>query len=166
MNKKILVVIISGTPGTGKTTIARKIAAMHKLKYIAGESLIRKYALSEGYDPLRKCKIVNPNKFSKAMKQVISSLSKETKGVVFDSHLSHVLSSKVVDHCIITKCKLSVLKKRLVKRKYAQKKIRENLDAEIFDVCYMEALEKGHKVRIVDTTTAINPKVISSMISP
>ncbi len=37
------------------------------------------------------------------------------------------------------------------KRKYSKEKIRENLDCEIFDVCYNEALEKGHKVKIVYT---------------
>ena len=31
-------------------------------------------------------------------------------------------------------------------------KIRTNLDCEIFDVCLVEALDKGHKVKIIDTS--------------
>ena len=47
------------------------------------------------------------------------------------------------------------IKKRLVKRKYSKEKIRENLDAEILDVCLVEALENKHKVKVVDTTNGI-----------
>ena len=43
------------------------------------------------------------------------------------------------------------LKKRLEKRGYSKQKIRENMDAEIFDVCLNEAKEEGHKIKIVRT---------------
>ena len=66
--------------------------------------------------------------------------------------MSHYLPKKYVDLCIVTKCGLKKLKKRLEKRKYNKKKIRENLDCEIFDICLNEAMEKGHKVKIVDTS--------------
>ena len=58
---------------------------------------------------------------------------------------------KYVDKCIITKCDLKELEKRLQKRKYSKEKIRENLDAEIFDTCRVEALEAGHNVEVVNT---------------
>ena len=41
---------------------------------------------------------------------------------------------------------LGKIEKRLQKRKYSKKKIRENLDSEIFQVCLEEAKKKGHKV--------------------
>ena len=50
------------------------------------------------------------------------------------------------------------MKKRLELRKYNKNKIRENLNAEIFDLCHIEALENKHKVIVVDTT---NKTVIS-----
>jgi broad-specificity NMP kinase len=46
---------------------------------------------------------------------------------------------------------LKKLKKRLEKRNYSKSKIRENLDAEIFDVCLVEAKEKGHKIKVIET---------------
>ena len=51
----------------------------------------------------------------------------------------------------MTKTKLPALKKRLEARKYSEQKVRENLDAEIFDVCQQEALENGHKPIVVWT---------------
>jgi broad-specificity NMP kinase len=50
----------------------------------------------------------------------------------------------------VCKCELKKLKKRLEKRKYSQKKIRENVDSEIFDICLNEAVEKGHQIAIYD----------------
>ena len=71
---------------------------------------------------------------------------------MIDSHLSHYLPPKYVSLCIVTKCELKNLEKRLKKRGYVQTKIRENLDCEIFDICLNEAKENKHKIKIVDTT--------------
>jgi adenylate kinase len=65
------------------------------------------------------------------------------------------LPSKYVDLCYVTKCDLKTLKKRLEKRRYSKEKIRENLDAEILDVCLIEALENKHKVKVINTTKEI-----------
>jgi len=66
--------------------------------------------------------------------------------------------------CIVTKCDLKKLESRLKKRKYSQSKIRENLDAEIFDVCLNEAKENGHKIMVVDTTKRVDIKNITDKI--
>jgi len=74
------------------------------------------------------------------------------KGMIIDSHLSHYLPKKYVDLCIITKCSdLKKLEKRLKKRKYSKVKVEENIECEIFDICLNEALERRHKVKIIDT---------------
>jgi len=36
-----------------------------------------------------------------------------------------------------------------------KRKIRENLDAEIFDVCLNEAKEKGYRIKIINTTKGL-----------
>lgn len=85
---------------------------------------------------------------------------KSIKGIIIDSHLSHYLARRYVDLCIVTKCELKELQKRLKKKGYSKNKIRENLDCEIFDICLNEAREKGHKVIIIDTTKRVNTKEI------
>ena len=72
--------------------------------------------------------------------------------MILDSHLSHYLDKKYADLCVVVKCDIAILKKRLEKRGYNKKKIRENLDAEIFYVCLVEAIELGHRVVVVDTS--------------
>lgn len=148
-----MIIIVSGTPGTGKTTVAKAIAQKKNLKYLDVHQLIEKHHLSEGYDRIRKCKIVDIKRLVKfLLKEIEISKKEKVKGVIIDSHLSHYLPPKSVDQCIITTCNLKVLEKRLKKRKYSAQKVRENLDAEIFEICKLEALELGHKVKIVDTS--------------
>ena len=82
--------------------------------------------------------------------------NKKIKGAVIDSHLSHYLPKKYVNLVVVTKCNIGELNKRLKKRKYSEAKIRENLQAEIFDVCCSEAFEGKHKLIVVDTTKGFN----------
>lgn len=146
-----MIIIISGTPGTGKTEVAKLIAKKKKLKYIDVNKLIKENKLYEKYDKKLKTYIVNPKKLNSFLIKLI----KKEKNLVIDSHLAHYLPKKYVDLCIITKCDLKILKKRLEKRKYSKEKIRENLDSEIFDVCLREAEEIGHKIKVVDTTKGL-----------
>jgi adenylate kinase len=142
-----MVIIVTGSPGTGKTTYAKKLAKELKYKYFDVNKIISEKKLSSGYDKKRKCKIIDTAKLNK----VLISMIKKDKNLVIDSHLSHYLPKKYVDKCIVTKCDLKQLEKRLKKRKYSKEKIRENLDAEIFDVCLEEAKENKHNVEVVYT---------------
>src|SRR3989344_6262261 len=136
-------IIVSGSVGAGKTTIAMNLA--HKLKavYVDVNSLVDEYGLSGGYDKKRKSKIVDVDKLNKVL---IEMIKKSKKRLIIDGHLSHFLPAKYVEKCYIVKCDLKELKKRLEERGYSKSKIRENLDAEIFDVCLEEAREVGHKI--------------------
>jgi len=168
------VIIVTGSVGTGKTTLSKKLAKKLNFSYLDVNETIKEYNIAEGYDKKRKTKIVDVKKLNNALIKEISiiknslnkkpiskksskKLNKKIKdGVIIDSHLSHYLPKKYVDLCIVTKCDLKILKKRLKRKKYSESKIRENLDAEIFDICLNEAKENRHKVIVIDTTKGIN----------
>ncbi|MEK6835070.1 MAG: adenylate kinase family protein [Nanoarchaeota archaeon] len=148
------VFIVTGSVCTGKTTLARLIAKKYHAIHINVNDLIKEHKLYYSYNKKLKAYNVNNKKLNKFL---ISLIKNSRNNLVLDSHLSHYLPSKYVDLCYVTKCDLKVLKKRLEKRKYSKEKIRENLDAEILDVCLMEALKNKHKVKIIDTTKGIKP---------
>ena len=143
-----MVIIVTGCPATGKTTIAKKISKEKNLKYMDVNNLIKENRLYSYYDKKDKSYVVDVRKLNRFLVNLI----RKDKNIVLDSHLIHYLPAKYVDECIVTKCNLKELKKRLEKRKYHKEKIRKNLDCEIFDVCRIEALENKHKVRVVDTS--------------
>ena len=152
------VIIVSGTPGTGKTALSKKLALRLHYCYFDVNNFIAKNKLYESYDRKRKTKIVDTDKLNKKLIQEIKNYRKLKKinGIIIDSHLSHYLPKKSVDLCIITKCGIKELNKRLKKKGYGKNKIQENLQAEIFDICMSEAKERKHKVIVVDTTKGFN----------
>ena len=88
----------------------------------------------------------------KKLKELVLKVKKE-RNIIIDSHISHLLPKKEVDICIIITCSdLKKLERRLKKRGYSKQKIRENLDAEIFQVCLMEAKERKLKMVVVDSS--------------
>ncbi|MDD5331870.1 MAG: AAA family ATPase [Candidatus Nanoarchaeia archaeon] len=141
-----LTIIVTGSVCSGKTTFAKKLAEDNDFGYVDISKLIKEKKLFDSYDQKRKCLVVDVRKLNKFLIKIIK---KSKKSLVLDSHLSHYLHPKYVDICFVTKTDLKVLKKRLEKRKYSKEKIRENLDVDIFDICYNEALSLGHKVIVV-----------------
>lgn len=143
------VIIITGTPGTGKSTLARKLAKEKGYFRLDLHSHYKEISLR--YDRPSKSYVVNEKKFLELVQKEIKKHVKG-KGMVIDTHISHYLPKKIVDLCIVVTCSsLKELERRLKKRKYSKAKIRENLDCEIFQVCLAEVLERGHKVKVVES---------------
>ena len=151
-------IIVTGTPGTGKTTLSKKLARKLKYCYLDVNSIISKYNLSEGYDRKRKSKIIDVSKLNKKLIFEIMDIKENNKhsGIIIDSHLSHYLPGKYSDFCIVTKCDIGQLNKRLKRKDFHQSKIKENIEAEIFDVCLNEAKERKHKIITVNTAKGFN----------
>ncbi|MBU0536259.1 MAG: AAA family ATPase [Nanoarchaeota archaeon] len=145
------IVIVTGTPGTGKTTLAKKLARKHKYEYIDVNEVVRKNKLSEGYDRKRKTKIVDEKRLAKVLENVIKQARKEKRRLIIDSHMSHYISPNLVDLCIVTRCSLKKLASRLKKKGYHKAKIDENMECEIMDIILEEAKHAGHKIKVVET---------------
>ena len=146
-------IIVSGSVATGKTTLAKKLSKLLNYRYIGIKELLKKNKLVIGYDKKRKAKIVDDYKFVNA---VVKIIKQNKNGLIIDSHLSHLIPSKYIDLCIITKCNLKTLKKRLENKGYDENKVNENLETEIMDICLNEAYENKHKILVVDSTNKIN----------
>lgn len=145
---------VTGTPGTGKTTFSKKLSKHFSLKYIDVSALIKEKGLSEGFDAQKNCEIIDGTRLKSALMALKDEYSTE-KGLIFDSHLAHMLPKGFLDLCIVMTCPLKTLKRRLEKRGYSASKVRENLDSEIFSLCYIEAKELGHPILVVETTKVL-----------
>jgi len=166
MRKAMKTIVVTGTPATGKTTLSKKLTKKLSYYYVDVNRLISKHKISESYDKKRKTKIVDIQKLNKFLISKIKNFQKEGRyeGIIIDSHLSHYIPKKYVDLCIITKCDIKELNKRLKRKKYSKDKIQENLQAEIFDICYNEALKQKHKIIIIDTTKGFNIGKLTKII--
>jgi adenylate kinase len=144
MNKAI---VVSGTPGTGKTQVAKRIAEHFGYEYVH-ISENEEYVVAE-----TDVKIIDVEKMIAWLKKKQNNTA---KGLVIDSHLSHYFPPERTSACIITRCDPSELKNRLKKREYPEGKIEINLEAEAMDLILQEALAEGHEVYEVDTTHKVS----------
>ena len=141
-------IVVSGTPGTGKSKFSKRLAKELKFKYLDIKLFSKKNKI---YDKIEKnCLVIDEKKLVKALKKLKGNY-------VIDGHLSHYLKA---DYCVVCKCDLKALKKRLEKRKYSKQKIKDNLDAEIFDVCFTDAKRVQKNVLVLDTTKGYDIKEV------
>ncbi len=154
-------IMVTGTPGAGKTLVAKILAKKLGYMHIDLAEEIKKHGLYSGYDKKRDCYIADIKKLKSHIEKKASDAK---KGVIADGHLSHELGIKN-GICIVVKCGLKELKKRLEKRGYKEEKIRENLDAECFEVCYCDAVENGYKCIVIDNTEKAGSKGQSKILN-
>ncbi|MBU0929993.1 MAG: AAA family ATPase [Nanoarchaeota archaeon] len=143
-------IIVSGSVGSGKTTISKKLVKSLKSDYINITEFVKKNKIGK-YNKKYNSYEVDIKKLNTKLIKIIKEHKKLNKNLIIDGHLSHFLPRKYVDLGIICKCDIKKLKKRLEKRKYSKNKIRENLDVEIFDIPLIEARKKKHKIKIINT---------------
>jgi len=153
-----MIISLTGTPGTGKTSISRLLKEKGFDVVDFNKVAIENNFLM-GKDKKRDSFIVNIKKFNKYVKENYSQ-----KNIVFiEGHLSHLLES--VDKVIILRCHPDELTKNLVKKGWNKKKIKENIDAEILDVILCEAIDlhKPKNIFEINTTGKSINDVFSSV---
>jgi adenylate kinase len=144
-------VIITGTPGTGKTTISKIVAKILNAPLIALNELIIEKHLYNGHDDKKGYKIVDMESLSGEINLILNSIDKQ---LIIEGHLAHDFGvDEQVQSVIVLRARPSVLRKRLNKREWSDSKIQENVEAEALDLCTFEAVEiHGDKVHEVDTS--------------
>lgn len=141
---------MTGTPGTGKTKLAKSLASKGMGSYFNVKKKVeKKDFLKQGFDEKRDSIIVDEKKLGEYLDNVIR---KSRRTLIIDSLLSHHASPDNTWVCFVLRCDPRELKTRLKKRKYSREKVRENMEAEALDLILAEAVNKGHRVHEIDTT--------------
>jgi adenylate kinase len=158
----IKVILITGTPGTGKSSLAKELSLSTHWKVLDLKKFVQKHTLAVGYDRERKSQIVDSGRLARELVKFIDAYrqshdggrrpSGPVHGLIIEGHMSHFLPVEHADTCIVTKTHISELNRRLMSRRYHKAKIRENLESEIFDICLEEARNAGHRIMVIDTT--------------
>ncbi|ADC65777.1 Adenylate kinase [Ferroglobus placidus DSM 10642] len=140
-------IAITGTPGTGKSTVAEILRKRGYVVLSVNEIAEKFGCIEEEEDGV---KIVDLECLEKV----------EVDADFVEGHLSHHLNAKTV---IVLRCRPDVLYERLVKKGWSEEKIRENVEAELIDYILVEALEKHDDVHEIDTTN-LTPEEVADKI--
>lgn len=147
--------IISGTPGCGKTSVAKEISNLTGAKIISLNELAISDEFSFEYDENRKTYIVDLDIFLPYIIKKIEEIKKnDPPFLIIESHFSDIIPEKFIDYAFILRCDPDELVKRLEKKKYTSKKVAENIQAEILGNCVNHFIQKQTKVPLfeIDTT--------------
>ena len=166
------VIFISGTPCTGKTTIATELndylinngcdSILIKINDLAVEK-----DLVLGEDPDKYYKVIDIDRLNDVLKDEIAEFKSECssipKALVVEGHLSHLCEG--ADKMIVLRLNPSFLKSRLEARDYTESKVNENLEAEALAVCSAEAYELyDEELNEIDTTDKSIDDVLSVIL--
>jgi broad-specificity NMP kinase/uncharacterized protein (UPF0218 family) len=140
-----MIIAITGTPGTGKTEVAKALAKRMKWPFFSLNEIAEKNDFYQGYDKERMAKIVDMDK----LREEVNVLASENRNIIIESHYAHGMPCDLV---IVLRTEPSVLRKRMTAKGFHSEKIAENLEAEMMEVISDEAKEANANVREIDTT--------------
>ncbi|EMC96882.1 hypothetical protein BAUCODRAFT_121431 [Baudoinia panamericana UAMH 10762] len=140
-------IIITGTPGVGKTTTAQELALRTGLHHLDINEVVKKHNIGETSsdpdDP--NVKIVDEDRLLDCIENDL-----EEGGQIIDWHACDLFPPSLIDLVCVIRCDNKVLYDRLKKRGYGEKKLQENLDCEIMEVLVQEAREAYDEGMVVE----------------
>ncbi|KAJ3356035.1 hypothetical protein AMAG_03054 [Allomyces macrogynus ATCC 38327] len=127
-------ILITGTPGTGKTTLSELLALATSMTHINVGDLVKAKSLHEGWDDEFQCYIVDEDKVCDELEDVMTE-----GGNIVDFHTVDFFPERWFDLVVVLRTDNGVLYPRLTARNYSEKKINENITAEIMQVILEDA---------------------------
>lgn len=130
-------IIVTGTPGTGKTTLTKLLMDKGYSTIDVG-SRIKEEKLYDFYDNKMQSFVIDDDKLNNYLINIIENNTNINK-LIIEGHVVR-LPPQFVSHCIVLRCSIRNLRQRLVERNYSESKIDENVEAEIMEVILSDML--------------------------
>ena len=135
-------VLITGTPGTGKTSLASLIAERLSIKHVNVCDLIQQHKCYEGRDEELDTNMLDEDKLLDILETVFQEAQEvENVSIVTDFHVCEIFPERWFDLVLVLRTRTEVLYDRLTARGYNDKKRDENMQSEIMQVILDEARE-------------------------
>lgn len=156
-----MLILISGTPGVGKTTVSALLAERLNAYLIDINRLVDEKHLYTGIDEERGYKVVDLDALSTEMDRIIDEIDNEF--IIIEGHLSHLFDKS--DFVIILRANPKVLNERMKIKGWNDQKISENIEAEAIDIISYEAYHiHGDRANEIDTSNIKPEKVVDLII--
>ena len=161
------IIIISGTPGCGKTSVANELSKLIDAKIMSLNELAVSDDFSFEYDKERRTYIVDFKIFLPYILKKIKIIKlADPKFLIIESHFSDIIPKKYIDYIFILRCDPDELAKRLKKKNFDSKKITENVQSEILGNCVNYFVQKKIKSPIYEIDTSnLNIESIAKTIN-
>lgn len=130
-------IVICGTPGTGKSSIIDKLRSkLPDATYINLSKFAIENACTDGFDARLESHIIDDEKLADKLEPLLDS---SRLNILESIHVDH-FDSEIVDKVFVVRTDTTRLFDRLQARGYNQDKVTNNVEAEIFQQIYDEAI--------------------------
>ncbi len=157
--------MVTGTPCVGKTVVSSLLSSkLHGLHIDLGE-LVKREKLWSGVDKTRKTLIADMSKVSKRVQEMIEPSERD---IVLDGHYAvDVVPAKNIHIVFVLRREPDELRRSMRKRGFKGKKLKENLAAEVLDVCLYNAVKVCgvEKVCEIDVTYKEADEVVEEVVA-
>ena len=156
-------IVLTGVPGTGKTTVCKHLARRIKHRCISLNNIVERYHVYFYIDKRDGSKVVNMKKLSDYVNNMLAG---ETKYIV-EGHLAceFFMPSNIV---IVLRTHPRILERRLKRRGYNKEKIKDNVECELIDYCIIKSENVYNKQNVpiveVNTTNKSVQRVVSEIL--
>ncbi|HLN44612.1 MAG TPA: adenylate kinase family protein [Candidatus Sulfotelmatobacter sp.] len=160
------VILITGTPCVGKTTVAKSLTKKLDALYVNLTDTAKKYDLTLGEDKERQTTIIDEDRMKSKLGEIIDSAQKDS--VIIDGHYAAAIVSKnQVSRTFVLRRNPVQLREFMVKCGFKDQKLWENLASEILDVCLVEALNNQDQKRVceLDVTDKTVEEIIEDILA-
>lgn len=138
-------ILISGTPGVGKTTLAKQLADQLGLRHIEVGEFARERNLLADHDALHDAFYMHEDAVLDELEPIMSN-----GGVILDHHSCDWYPERWIQLAVVLRVETEVLYDRLEARGYSKQKLDENIQAEIMQVVYEEAVSSYPKLQVLE----------------
>ncbi len=140
-------VLITGTPGTGKTEVAKELGAITGWDVVSISEVAEDAQAILGWDGKSE-KEVDIQKLCAYLAPRLA----DKENVIFEGHLGCEIPCPA-DLVVVLRTNPEELQKRMEKRGYKKEKIDENVMAELLDYCYVLSA-KNYSCEVVELDTS------------
>ncbi|XP_030273044.1 adenylate kinase isoenzyme 6 [Sparus aurata] len=129
-------ILLTGTPGVGKTTLGKELAQRTGLTYVNIGDLAQEGQLYDGYDEEYQCPILDEDRVVDELEEKMAE-----GGAIVDYHGCDLFPKRWFHIVFVLRTDNTQLYTRLESRGYTGKKLQDNVQCEIFQTIYEEAME-------------------------
>ncbi|KAJ3458684.1 hypothetical protein MRS44_012793 [Fusarium solani] len=157
-------IIVTGTPGVGKTTHCESLAERTGLRHLSVNQVVKDKECHEGWSDEYHSWIVDEDKLLDAIEDDVKA-----GGCIIDWHACDLFPKSWIDLVVVLRVDSSTLYDRLkarlgrckhhlantvsLCRNYPESKLQENLDSEIMEVLLQEAHEAFDEEIVIELTS-------------
>jgi adenylate kinase len=153
------VLLILGTPGVGKSSLALSLGRKLGIEFIDLGPLVRSKRLYKRYDPRTRSYVIDEGRVKTYLRRRLH----DRRAVIATHFIDRLIPPGSVSLAIVMRLDPIILSRRLKARGWTERKVWENTESEIIDLCLEEAVRALGRWKVVEIdTTKLTAKTILS----